>query len=182
VAGYRAQIDSLAAALRGNKTAFAYVGIGSGTTSGLIADLHPLSRGTVNIDLRDPEALEPLVDYRAMSNPFDGLIMADILRYAKKYYMESPSLTSFQPQQVAPPPNVTSDEDYIDYLAQTLRPSLFHPSGTCAMMPRELGGVVDHELKVYGVRGLRIVDASIMASLVGANTCQTVYAVAEKVS
>ncbi|KAI1632405.1 GMC oxidoreductase-domain-containing protein [Biscogniauxia mediterranea] len=63
---------------------------------------------------------------------------------------------------------------------ENYRPPSFHPAGTCAMMPRELGGVVDEELKVYGVRGLRVVDASIMPVLPGANTCQTVYAVAEK--
>jgi choline dehydrogenase-like flavoprotein len=50
------------------------------------------------------------------------------------------------------------------------------------MLPRELGGVVDEELRVYGVRGLRVVDASVMSTLVGGNTCQTVYAIAEKVS
>jgi Choline dehydrogenase and related flavoproteins len=49
------------------------------------------------------------------------------------------------------------------------------------MLPRELGGVVDEELRVYGVTGLRVVDASIMPTLPGANTCQTVYAIAEKV-
>ncbi|KLU87079.1 hypothetical protein MAPG_06084 [Magnaporthiopsis poae ATCC 64411] len=48
------------------------------------------------------------------------------------------------------------------------------------MLPRELGGVVDQQLKVYGVKKLRIVDGSIMPTLPGANTCQTVYAVAEK--
>lgn len=50
------------------------------------------------------------------------------------------------------------------------------------MLPREFGGVVDEELRVYGVTGLRVVDASIMPTLPGGNTCQTVYAVAEKVS
>lgn len=49
------------------------------------------------------------------------------------------------------------------------------------MLPRALGGVVGEDLAVYGVRGLRVVDASVIPTLPGANTCQTVYAVAEKV-
>jgi len=48
------------------------------------------------------------------------------------------------------------------------------------MMPRELGGVVDAELKVHGVQGLRVVDASVLNMLVGVNICQSVYAVAER--
>jgi choline dehydrogenase len=52
-------------------------------------------------------------------------------------------------------------------------PMEYHPSGTCAMLPLELGGVVDE--------ALRVVDASVMPMLPGANTCQTVYAIAEKV-
>jgi choline dehydrogenase len=62
-----------------------------------------------------------------------------------------------------------------------ITPTEYHPSGTCAMLPRELGGVVDETLKVYDVGGLRIVDASVIPTLPGANTCQTVYAIAEKV-
>jgi choline dehydrogenase-like flavoprotein len=61
-------------------------------------------------------------------------------------------------------------------------PSSFHPIGTAAMMPQKLGGVVDENLLVYGVKGLSIVDASIMPDLPGSYTQQTVYAVAEKVS
>lgn len=60
-------------------------------------------------------------------------------------------------------------------------PSVYHPAGTCAKMPREWGGVVDEDLKVYGVTGLSIVDASIFPTLIGATTSMTVYAVAEKV-
>ena len=50
------------------------------------------------------------------------------------------------------------------------------------MMPRELGGVVDEDLLVYGAKNLRIIDAGIQPVLIGATTCQTVYAVAEKIA
>ncbi len=56
-----------------------------------------------------------------------------------------------------------------------------HPAGTAAMAPRELGGVVGADLKVYGTTNLRVVDASVMPIIVGANLQETVYAIAEKV-
>lgn len=55
-----------------------------------------------------------------------------------------------------------------------------HPCGTCAMMPRAMGGVVDDRLKVYGVKGLRVVDASIFPMIPRGNIQSSVYAVAEK--
>ena len=59
-------------------------------------------------------------------------------------------------------------------------PTNAHPCGTAAMMPRGLGGVVDERLRVYGVRGLRVVDASVLPVIVAANLQVTMYAVAEK--
>jgi hypothetical protein len=108
--------------------------------------------------------------------------MADIIRFTRRYHMENPLTEAWAATELAPGEETQTDEEFEAYLAETLSPSVFHPVGTCAMMPRELGGVVDEELRVYGVKGLRVVDASIMSTLVGGNTCQTVYAVAEKVS
>ena len=65
--------------------------------------------------------------------------------------------------------------------SETVRPMEAHPVGTCAMMPRELGGVIDKKLMVYGVQRLRVVDASMMPMHIGAASQSTVYAVAEKV-
>lgn len=67
-------------------------------------------------------------------------------------------------------------------LASTLNTSQYHPVGACPKMPLEIGGVVDEELKVYGVKGPSVVDASIMPLIVGDTTQSTVYAIAEKVS
>lgn len=181
-AGYRAQMLAFATALTSNRTAFYNLVITGGNTNGLLCDLHPLSRGTVNIDAADPYNTVPLVDYRALANPLDAAIMADIIRFTRRYHMENPLTEEWAATELAPGEETQTDEEFEAYLAETLSPSVFHPTGTCAMMPRELGGVVDEELRVYGVEGLRVVDASIMSTLVGGNTCQTVYAVAEKVS
>ncbi|KAK3303792.1 uncharacterized protein B0T15DRAFT_541265 [Chaetomium strumarium] len=180
LAGYRAQMLSYATALRNNNSAFGNLIITGGAASGAIVDLHPLSRGTVTINRSSPHDTEPLVDYRALSNPLDGAVMTDILRFARRYHLENPLTAAWDATEFAPGLEVATDEQFGEYLAESVSPSEFHPAGTCAMLPRELGGVVDEELRVYGVRGLRVVDASIMPTLPGGNTCQTVYAVAEK--
>jgi choline dehydrogenase-like flavoprotein len=179
-AGYKAQMLSFANALRSNHTAFYNLGLNGSPGNGIQVDLHPLSRGTCNIDPKKPEA-EPVVDYRALSNPMDAKVMADIMRYTRKYYLNEQN-QKWGATEVQPGARVTTDEDMADYLARTLSPTEYHSAGSCAMMPLEMGGVVNEELKVYGVERLRIVDASIMPTLPGANTCQTTYALAEKVS
>jgi choline dehydrogenase-like flavoprotein len=59
---------------------------------------------------------------------------------------------------------------------------VFHPIGTAAMAPREIGGVVDPSLRVYGTKNLRVVDASVIPLQLGATPMSTIYAIAEKVS
>jgi choline dehydrogenase len=172
---------NMATVIRSPNTAFYNHVLTGGSSAGTIVDLHPLSRGTVNINTSNPFDSEPIVDYRALTNPVDLDIMVEILRFTKRYYFET-RLRDLAPRQLQPPANVTEPEDLKAFLRDSVSPSYFHPVGTCAMMPRELGGVVDERLKVYGVERLRVVDASIMPVLVGANTCQTTYAVAEKVS
>ncbi|CAI4215504.1 unnamed protein product [Parascedosporium putredinis] len=179
-AGYAAQMKSYAEALRSNHTAFYNLVFTSGPSNGILVDLHPLSRGTINVDPADPEGSEPLVDYRALTNPLDSVIMADILRYTRKFYLENSVNAEYEAAESQPGARVQTDEEMAAYLQQTLSPTEYHPAGTCAMMPLELGGVVDEQLKVYGVKNLRIADASIIPTLPGANTCQTVYAIGEK--
>ncbi|KAK4168133.1 putative GMC oxidoreductase [Cladorrhinum sp. PSN259] len=179
-AGYRAQMLSYASAIRNNRTAFYNAVLSGASTSGIVVDLHPLSRGTVNISPTDPFTKEPIVDYRALTNPLDVSIMTDILKYTRRYYLDNPANKAWAARENSPGASTTTDAQWAAWISQTMSPSEFHPVGTCAMMPLELGGVVDEELKVYGVEGVRVVDGSVMPTLIGGNTCQTVYAVAEK--
>ena len=80
-----------------------------------------------------------------------------------------------------PGPGVSTDEQ-IERAIRDGSGYMYHMTGTCSMMKRELGGVVDGELRVHGVRNLRVVDASVQPLIPAAHVQSTVYAVAEKVS
>jgi choline dehydrogenase-like flavoprotein len=102
------------------------------------------------------------------------------MKFARRYY-QSQTLALFQPIETHPGSNVTEDGELEGFIRNNLTPTVYHPVVTCEMLPRELGGVVDEELRVHGVTGLRIVDASVIPTAVGVNTCQTVYAIAKRV-
>jgi choline dehydrogenase-like flavoprotein len=184
VAGYEAQLKLMATAARSNNTAWMQMGLGGnpfGITDQWGFNIHPLSRGTVFLDPSNPSA-EPLVDYRMLSNPIDLDVAIGLFKGLRVYFTSQGAMASLTPVETKPGLNVTSDKDIGDYLKTVLNPSEYHPVGTCPKMPLELGGVVDEELRVHGVRGLSIIDASIMPLTVGATTQSTVYAIAEKVS
>lgn len=166
------------------RTGLAWFGAGLGgseTVRCTPQNLHPVSRGTVTIDLEDPEGREPIVDYRGAVNPIDIDIVVEYVKFWRRY-VSSGILAPYNATETEPGPGYETDEALRGWVKRTLVPSLFHPIGTAAKMKREWGGVVDEELLVYGVKGLSVVDASIMPTLVGATTSMTVYAIAEKVS
>lgn len=166
------------ALLTKNMTVYHTIFHATAAQSGL-AYYHPLSRGTVNINTTAPDS-EPLVDYRVLSNPIDIEILIEFMKFTRRYY-QSQTLALLQPIETHPGSNVTEDGELEAFIRNNLTPTVYHPVGTCAMLPKELGGVVDEELRVHGVRGLKIVDASVIPTTVGVNTCQTVYAIAERV-
>lgn len=145
--------------------------------------LKPLSRGTVTLNPSDPFGL-PIVQYNTLQNPIDADNVLAIIRRARAFWTSPALIKRFGPiTEVSPGAQFQTDKEILDELKRNhavFWPSLAHPSGTCAMMPEELGGCVDPELKVYGVGGLRVVDASIMPLIVGGGLQATVYAVAEK--
>lgn len=149
-----------------------------GAPGGIVMSMHVVSHGTINIDPADPQN-EPIVDYRALSNPVDLDIMVENIRFMRKF-MNSPALIEYGPQETSPGADV-DDEDLREWVRTVLIPTNFHPIATAAKKPKEMGGVVDEQLKVHGVERLRIVDGSIMPLLPGANTQSSVYMIAEKV-
>lgn len=175
IKGYQVQYDSLTSRLLAND---------SGTLEVIWADgiivvglQHPYSRGSVKAassSIFDP----PLADSGFLRNPLDVLLLREGVKFARRF-ITSPSLAALNPFEVVPGANVTSDAD-LDQFIRGGASTLFHPAGSCKMGPKEEGGVVDGELKVYGVEGLRIVDQSVFPQLPASHTMTTAYGVAEK--
>ncbi|KAI9162882.1 Dehydrogenase xptC [Paramyrothecium foliicola] len=145
---------------------------------GSIQNLHPLSRGIVSLNPADPEG-EVIVDYRAATNELDLEVMVENVRFMRRY-MASDVFKPYAPREFLPGTTVRTTEQLISWVRNQIIPSVYHPVGTCAKVPREHGGCVDEQLLVYGTQKLSIIDASMMPTLVGATTQMTVYAVAEK--
>jgi choline dehydrogenase-like flavoprotein len=145
------------------------------------AILAPISRGTVSIksnSLADPPQINP----QYYSSPEDQALAIYSFKNLRKVLAEFAKYDfTIGPHsgEVAPGPEVQSDDDILNYIRETSIP-VWHASGTCAMLPREKGGVVDEKLKVYGVKGLRVVDASVFPIIPDTHTMGTVYMLAEK--
>ncbi|KAI8941203.1 hypothetical protein NX059_002441 [Plenodomus lindquistii] len=142
--------------------------------------LHPLSRGRISLATTAPLSA-PLVDYGTLSQPVDSDIFLQMLRFNRRL-LQMPSLAALHPTELVPGANFSTDQQLRSVLPGLVQPTYQHPCCTAAMGDQALGGVVDpRSLLVWGVRGLSVVDASLMPVIVGAHTMGTVYAVAEKV-
>lgn len=140
----------------------------------------PLSRGTITLNTADPQAY-PIVTYNSFQNPIDKMVICELIRWNRKHWA-NPSLSHYQPIEDTPGVQFQADDDIISALNKkaALSPSFAHPSGTCAMMPKELGGCVSDRLRVHGVKNLRVVDASILPMIPATHLQATMYVVAEK--
>jgi choline dehydrogenase-like flavoprotein len=176
-AGFRAQQRLTATLLaRSDSAAYEFPFSSGPLGSGVL--MRPLSRGTITINTSDTSA-NPVVDYRTFSNPLDIALSIPLIPFARRFNALS-TFSGLGPVELRPGANVTSDADVEAYLRATFVPTFAHPSGTAGMMPLELGGVVDTELRVYGVGRLSVVDASVIPYLPATHICTTVYAVAER--
>jgi choline dehydrogenase-like flavoprotein len=151
----------------------------------------PLSRGNVHISSSDPTQ-PPIINPKYFSHPLDIEIYALHLQFLES--LCSPTNTSPSPiatyistlnttSRKANPKNYFQGTGGIEIAKDFIRRtgiSNWHPTSTCSMLPREKGGVVDNRLRVWGVKGLRIVDASVFPLTTRGNPMGTVYAVAER--
>ncbi|ETS85641.1 hypothetical protein PFICI_03666 [Pestalotiopsis fici W106-1] len=139
-----------------------------------------MSRGTVHLDTTDRYA-EPVIDYATYQNPVDARLMVGSIEFARRFHETAAMVDTFGPIVGTYPPANMTDYDQLEQIARlTTSGTIGHISGTCAMTPRRLGGVVGTDLLVHGVTGLSIADASIQPMIPSAHICTTVYAVAEK--
>jgi choline dehydrogenase-like flavoprotein len=141
----------------------------------------PLSRGTLVLNATHPTDL-PIIVRNAFQNPVEKMILGELVRWNREHWLKAPQLQRYAPVETVPGAEYQTDDEVFDasIKAAALNPTYAHSSGGCALMPEELGGCVDAELKVYGVKNLRIVDASIIPLIPAAHLQATMYAVAEK--
>ncbi|KAK0195114.1 alcohol oxidase [Armillaria mellea] len=144
--------------------------------------MHPFSRGTVHIKSANPLD-PPAIDPNYFANDADVELTLRILRLAFKLQETAP-LCDVIKERVSPSKEVfeskEQDETFKEYIKNTFS-TVFHPVGTAAMMSRELGGVVDDKLIVYGTSNLRVVDLSILPMELACHTQSIAYAIGEKV-
>jgi choline dehydrogenase-like flavoprotein len=139
---------------------------------------HPFSRGSSHITSAN-STIKPRFDPNYLSNPYDLYGVAYIAKYLRTIAQTPPMSYAWTAEYEPGPDVITTDEDWLAY-ARSNMASIWHPVGTCAMLPKADGGVVSAELKVYGVQRLRVVDASIMPALVSGHIQSCVYGIAER--
>ncbi|MGA4446944.1 GMC family oxidoreductase [Ectopseudomonas chengduensis] len=141
-----------------------------------VCNLRPHSRGSVQIASVDA-SVAPLIRPNYLSDERDLQVAADAIRLTRRI-VAAPALARYRPEEYKPGPQYQSEED-LQRAAGEIGTTIFHPVGTCAMgQGRE--AVVDARLRVHGIAGLRVVDASIMPSITSGNTCSPVLMIAEK--
>jgi choline dehydrogenase len=141
-----------------------------------VANLRPTSRGWVRIASPDPHA-HPEIRPNYLSTADDRRVAADAIRVTR-HIVSMPALARFKPQEFRPGPEFEGDED-LARVAGDIGTTIFHPVGTCKMGSDE-NAVVDARLKVRGLAGLRIVDASVMPTITSGNTNSPTLMIAEK--
>ncbi|MCJ1356971.1 MAG: hypothetical protein MMC33_006967 [Icmadophila ericetorum] len=144
-----------------------------------VALSHPFSRGSVHINSADPN-VAPTIDPKYFSHPLDIEILARHVQFFETIAKTEPFSTLLKPNGRRIPVDTHVEDLATAKELSKLLISNYHPTGTCAMMPRDMGGVVNERLIVHGTTNLRVVDASIMPMIPRGNIQSSVYAIAER--
>ena len=141
-----------------------------------VCNLQPTSRGHVRITNPEPENY-PAITLNYLATQEDCRVAVQGMRFTRRI-MADKALARFQPMEWLPGSQVTSDDEMLD-AARDIGTTIFHPVGTCAMGDNELA-VVDDRLRVRGIRGLRVIDASVMPTITSGNTNAPTVMIAEQ--
>ncbi|NCT84209.1 MAG: choline dehydrogenase [Comamonadaceae bacterium] len=145
-----------------------------------VCNLNPTSRGTVTITSSDA-TVAPAIRPNYLSTDEDRRVAAQSLRITRNIVAQ-PALAGFKPEEYRPGPQFQSDEE-LARLAGDIATTIFHPVGTCRMgRADDAGAVVDSRLRVRGVTGLRVADASVMPTITSGNTNSPTLMIAEKLA
>jgi len=142
-------------------------------------NLRPTSRGTVRIRSADPHA-RPIIAPNYLSTGEDRLVASDAIRVTRRL-MQQPSLSRYNPVEHLPGPGVANDDESLARAAGDIGTTIFHPVGTAKMgSETDPTAVVNPRLHLHGIRGLRVIDASIMPTITSGNTNTPTAMIAEK--
>ena len=144
-------------------------------------NLRPTSRGEVRIPSADPAA-NPVIAPNYLSTEEDRQVAADAIRVTRQL-MRQPAMAPYVPEEFLPGPSVGDDDAALAKAAGDIGMTIFHPVGTAKMgRPDDPMAVVDKDLRVIGVAGLRVIDASVMPTITSGNTNTPTIMIADKVS
>ena len=147
--------------------------------SGMTCYAHPMrpeSKGHIHVVSADPHK-PPAINFNFLSSPVDGALTVKAVRIARAI-MTAPSMAPMQLTEIAPGTSRTSDEEILSWVKQVAE-TTYHPVGTCKMGNDGMA-VVDSRLRVHGIQGLRVADASIMPTLTSGNTNAPSIMIGEK--
>jgi choline dehydrogenase len=145
-----------------------------------VANIRPTSRGWLKLKSADP-ATPLAIRPNYLATPEDRRVAADSIRVTRKIVAQ-PALQRYQPQEYLPGDSVSSyDEKALEKAAGDIGTTIFHPVGTARMgRGDDANAVVDARLRVIGIQGLRVIDASVMPSITSGNTNSPTMMIAEK--
>jgi choline dehydrogenase len=142
-------------------------------------NLQPTSRGTIRLRARDPAA-KPVIAPNYLATPEDRRVAADAIRVTRRL-MGQHALKPYRPEEYLPGPGVGDDDASLAKAAGDIGTTIFHPVGTAKMgIPSDPMAVVDERLRVIGLQGLRVIDASVMPSITSGNTNTPTIMIADK--
>ena len=147
--------------------------------SGMTCYAHPMrpeSRGHVHIVSAEP-GRPPEIRFNFLSAPIDAELTVKAVRIARSI-MYAPAMAPLRLTEIGPGPERESDAEVLEWIRQKAE-TTYHPVGTCRM-GSDPQAVVDHELRVHGMAGLRVADASIMPTLTSGNTNAPSIMIGEK--
>jgi choline dehydrogenase-like flavoprotein len=144
-----------------------------------VANLRPTSRGSLKLKSADPAAA-PAIHPNYLATPEDRRVAAESIRITRQISAQ-PALAPFTPVEFLPGPSVRDDEAELEHAAGDIGTTIFHPVGTARMgRDDDTRAVVDARLRVMGLDGLRVIDASVMPSITSGNTNSPTLMIAEK--
>jgi choline dehydrogenase-like flavoprotein len=141
-----------------------------------VSQLRPKSKGSIHIQSADPDTM-PAIRPNFLTEEEDCTSLIEGMKIARRI-MQQPAMQAYVEEEKSPGLQTATDEQWLEF-AKDNGQTIYHPIGTCRMGEDD-GAVVDSSLRVHGLQSLRVIDASVIPSMVSGNIQGAVMAVAER--